>query len=279
MKRLPLILLALVVAMMATTGAASAKTPKTKYHLALGDSLAWGYQQDAEGRIVRSPNGYVNQVFKAARKRTKRLKLVSYGCPGENIKTFVDGNCLGQPLVSVTDTRSQWVKAARFLKKNRKRTALITLSLGANEFTPCAAGASVDIGCVLTGLDRLKAELPEVAGMLRKAAGPRVRIVTHDLFNPYLALARQGGSYAALAFGSLQLVRSVNDAIRASVAPQKIRVAAVAAAFDTFDETVAVDRICALTQNCLPAPQGNIHPNDAGYTVMARAFKKVLRLR
>ena len=107
MKRLGLLIVGLALLAPAT---ADAKT-KTTYYVALGDSLAWGYQQDASGTIVRSPNAYVNQVFKTARKAQKKLKLVNYGCPGENLKTFTEGNCLGQPLVSTTDTRAQWTKA------------------------------------------------------------------------------------------------------------------------------------------------------------------------
>jgi lysophospholipase L1-like esterase len=272
MRTLPLLVLALAVALFAPAAAQAKKAP-TKYHLALGDSLAWGYEQDATGAIVRSPKGYVNQVYSAARKRTKRLKLVNYGCPGETLTTFTDGGCIGQPLVSLNDTRPQWTKAAAFLKKHRKRVSLITISIGANEFTFCAKGDSVDIACIGAGLERLKAILPVVAKKLRKAAGRKVRIVTHDLYNPYLALALRGGEYATLAYASVAIQQQVNQIIRTSVAPAKLKVAPVAAAFGSDVETV-----CALTQACLPKPQGNIHPNDAGYTAIAKAFRKTLKL-
>src|SRR4051812_15706376 len=89
MKKL-LILLGLVALLAPSTASAKAKT---SYYLALGDSLAAGYQQDAAGKPVFSPNSYVNQVFRAAHKRNHRLKLVNLGCPGESIETFTAGLC------------------------------------------------------------------------------------------------------------------------------------------------------------------------------------------
>jgi hypothetical protein len=52
-----------------------------------------------------------------------------------------------------------------------------------------------------------------------------------------------------------------------------MKVAAVAAGFNGTDP---VQKVCELTQACLPAPQANIHPNDAGYTVIANAIRKLL---
>jgi lysophospholipase L1-like esterase len=289
MKKLSPLLVLLAIALLAPTGA-EAKAKPTKYYLALGDSLAWGYEQDAAGKVVRSPNSYVNQVYKAARKRTKKLKLVNYGCPGENLKTFVDGGCIGQPLVSTYDTRSQWTKAAAFLKKHRKQTKLITISIGANEFTPCAAGGSIDIACIGLGVQRLEAGLPAVLKKVRHAAGKKVKIVTHDLYNPYLALALRGGSYATLAYGSVEIQKGVNATIRAAAKAAKIATASVTTPFQSEDLTdqttlagqqvpVAVAKVCELTQICLPAPQGNIHPNDAGYAVIAKAIEKAARIK
>ena len=78
--------------------------------------------------------------------------------------------------------------------------------------------------------------------------------------------------------------------IRNAVTQYKFKVAKVSAAFaseNLDDQTtlngqtfpVAVANVCALTQQCLPAPQANIHPNDAGYTVIAKAIKTVLKLK
>jgi hypothetical protein len=39
-----------------------------------------------------------------------------------------------------------------------------------------------------------------------------------------------------------------------------------------------VENVCTFTQQCLAAPQGNIHPTDPGYALLGKAFKKVLGL-
>src|SRR2546426_3768298 len=69
------------------------------YYLALGDSIAYGFQP-AKARAGLPPSrfntGYVD-VF-AARLRTiaPKLQVVNYGCPGESTKTFIDGGCPGR---------------------------------------------------------------------------------------------------------------------------------------------------------------------------------------
>jgi lysophospholipase L1-like esterase len=294
MRKLTLILLALTVALLGPAGAAQAKTkkskPKTTYYLALGDSLTWGYQKDAAGTAFQSPNSYVKLLYKKAKKHNKKLKLVNLGCPGENLKTFADGGCVGQALSNPEQQRSQMDEALAFLKKHRKQTSFITLSMGANEFTPCAKPTGVDIDCALNGLASLKAKLPPVAKILRKAAGKKVKIATHTQYNPFLALILQGGSYADLGLASSELAKQANVAIKNSVFSSKFLVADVYSAFKSNDLTTMVPfnggsfplgvvKICELTQQCLPAPQGNIHPNDAGYALMAKTFAKVLKIK
>ena len=71
---------------------------------------------------------------------------------------------------------------------------------------------------------------------------------------------------------------------------QKLRIADVAGAFDTYTPfttttalaghgtvPLAVAKICELTWMCAPAPRGpNIHGNASGYQTMARVFAHVL---
>ena len=281
-----MIVLALAAALLVPAAAASAKTT---YYLALGDSLGYGYQEDAAGHAIQTPNSYVQQVYKAARKRHKGLKLVNYSCPGEKTGTFMSGTCPYAAQFKLPAT-SQQSRAVAFLKAHRKATTYITISIGANEFTSCSTAGSVDVTCALNGLSTLQANEPRLLKTLRKAAGRKVKIAINNLYNPYLALYLQGGSYADIALGSNQLIGGINNTIADAARGAKVRLADVAAIFRptdldtmvTFNGSrvpLAVANTCKYLQMCLPAPQGNIHPNDAGYTVMAKAFKKALRIR
>src|SRR4051812_47803807 len=230
MKKPILIALALVVALLAPAAAASAKT---KYYLALGDSLGYGYQQDANGAPTQTPNGYVNQVYKAAKKKTKGLKLVNLSCPGEKTGTFMSGTCPFAAVFGLPAT-SQQSRALKFIKSHRKSLAFVTISIGANEFTSCVKGGDVDIDCALNGLTVLQSNLPKLAKTLRKATGKKVRIAINNLYNPYLALYLKGSDYASLALGSNQLVGGVSDTIRSATKPSKFLVADVAGPFKTL---------------------------------------------
>jgi lysophospholipase L1-like esterase len=273
-----LVLLAAVAAPATASAKEPPKKPQTRYYLALGDSLTAGYQQDPAGAPVFSKQKYVDQVFRRARKRNPKLRLINLGCPGENFRTFRQGGC-PYPLDPGQRTAQQ-KRALALIKKHRGRISFITVSLGNNEFTPCSSGNSVDVTCALAGLESLRKQLPVVARTLRKAAGKNVKIAVHTFYNPYLALALQGGAYRDLALASATLAEQVNIAIRDAVFASRLLIADVAKGFKSQDPDtdVAVGEVCRLTQACLPLPQGNIHPSDAGYTVMAREFIKTLKL-
>ena len=74
-------------------------SPPQSYYLALGDSIAYGFQP-AKAKAGLPPSrfntGYVD-VF-AARLRTiaPKIRVVNYGCPGESTKTFIHGGCPGR---------------------------------------------------------------------------------------------------------------------------------------------------------------------------------------
>ena len=72
----------------------------------------------------------------------------------------------------------------------------------------------------------------------------------------------------------------INDAIESDYAAAGDPVADVESAFSTFDTTLQPDgvpldaeRICQWTWICTA---GNLHPNAAGYAVIARAFQQAL---
>jgi lysophospholipase L1-like esterase len=282
-------LAALAALLVAAAPAAAAK--KNPIYVSLGDSLAWGYTKKADGSVAQSDRDYSNLLAAKARTKKsfgKKLELLKLGCPGEDTATYLNGG-----KCSFTGSKSQAAAANKFIKANRSRIAFVTLSIGANNFTPCTKGVSVDIACVQKGNVGLDRDLPKIYRGLRKAAGSKIKIVTANQYDPYLALYLQGSDYRELALLTVDLAKQINGKIAAAAKATKARllVADVFKAFQTNRLTTmttvngqqiptAVGAICTLTLMCQPPPVGpDIHPTDAGYATLATTFQKTLKIK
>lgn len=292
--RLPLALLTCAILAL-SAGSASAASKKSIY-VSLGDSLAWSYTKTSTGTVAQSEKGYSELLAAKARrnkKYAKRMTLKKFGCPGESTASYLGTSprTIGTA-VPCPFAKSQHADSIAYIKKNRKKIGFITLSIGANNFTPCTtAGGAVDIPCVQRGNEQLDKDLPRIYRELRKAAGRNIPIATHNIYDPYLALYLRGSDYRELALLTVDLIRQIAGKIATFAKPQKIRVADTVAAFKTTQTTqtttvngqpvpVAVAQICAYTFMCQPPPIGpDIHPTDAGYSAFMTAFAKALKIK
>ncbi len=270
-------------AALAATGHHRTVTPS--YYLALGDSLARGAQPNAKGTTLPTDQGYANDIFAARRHHTKGLTLKELGCLGETTTTMIKGHCPGHTHYA---KGNQLAQAVAFIKTHK--IAFITLDIGANDIDGCVQNGTVDSSCLKAGLDAVKANVPKIAKALRKAAGRRTPIVAMTYYDPFLADYLEGSSGQSLAGESVLLAKEFNEELTSGFAAGKLKVANVADAFDTdtpFSTTttapglgtvpVSVAQICEHTWMCAPAPVGpNIHANRSGYSVIAKAFEKVL---
>jgi lysophospholipase L1-like esterase len=293
MKPLSLALLAgaLLLAFFASSASAATKKP---IYVSLGDSLAWSYTKTPAGAVAQSKKGYTELVAAKARKSKKygrKLVLKRFGCPGETTTSYLTGDVTTRVGGRECNfAKSQSSDALAYLKKNRKRLGFVTLSIGANNFTPCTAGGNVDVACVQRGNETLDKDLPKIYAAIRKAAGSKAKIVVLNNYDPYLALYLRGGDYRELALLTVDLVRQVAAKIATFASREKIKVADTVASFKTtqLQQTttvngqaipVAVAQICAYTFMCQPAPVGpDIHPTDAGYAAIATTIAKVLKI-
>src|SRR5207302_4600586 len=83
----------------ARSAAAQARSARTRYYLALGDSLAQGMQPEAAGITVDTDQGYADQLYAIERQRIRALKLVKLGCGGETTSSFLSGRGNPDPLI------------------------------------------------------------------------------------------------------------------------------------------------------------------------------------
>lgn len=278
-----------------SASAAQASSPPARYYLALGDSLSVGFQPNAKGVGRETRQGYDQILYARAHRRLKNLQLVELGCPGDSTTSMLTGKGNEKNARAFHCDRqggSQLAAAVRFLKAHHRRgeVPLITIDIGANDVDGCASEPSAGkiFACVSKGETSIKKNTPKILGALRRAAPAGTRFAAMNLYDPILAYALSSDSgKRQLAQISLALVRQVNNYIDSASRHAHFKLADVAGAFKTYDQTpvsyhggqVATDvvEICKLTWMCAPSPVGpNIHANPTGYKTIAGAFEKVL---
>lgn len=249
------------------------------WYLALGDSLAAGYQPigDPENDH-RTRASYPDQLWLMARQSYPNLQLRNLGCPGENTET-----------IRIAGDRcpyghgSQLDEALAFIEAHGDELAFISIDIGFNDF-PCSDGLS----CLFPGIENIKARLPGILAEL-KAAAPGVPIVGMNIYDPFLTLWLDGDE--TLSRQSVVAIELINQALGGVYAEAGIPVADVEAAFaiDDWDTLVPmaghgdvprnVALLCERTWQCHGPPLGpDRHANVLGFRAMAEAFAHELGL-
>jgi len=129
---------AAIVILSATPAAAQADPPR-QFYLALGDSIAYGYQA-SKHRAGLPPSafntGYVDVFAEHLRQIQPAIAVVNYSCPGETTKSFIKGPCLwstfGEQLHDPF-LGSQLDAAVEFLSAHPGAVSPITLTLWGND--------------------------------------------------------------------------------------------------------------------------------------------------
>jgi lysophospholipase L1-like esterase len=244
------------------------------FTLALGDSLAFGYQAH---KVAANPLdlaqfhtgfAFVFAQRVAATSAGKSASLLNLGCPGETTTSFLNGPCAyhaaGLPL-HLNYTGSQMAFAEALLAANRGRINPILVSLGANDvltligvcpgLTPtCVAGQLPGI------LQTVGANLDQVLARLRGAARD-AEIIVLQVYNP-LEVAFPGSNSNVLAIALNQVIGSVATAHGARVAN----------AFPAFNQAAPQPQVlCVMTLMCGLGgiPPADIHASDLGYATIA----------
>jgi lysophospholipase L1-like esterase len=275
--------------------AAPAAAPAKQLFVSLGDSYASGYQPGiVPGEGGNTRNGFAYQVPALAARRGYRFRLVNFGCGGATTTSLISAKgcaprALGPGGRAYPD-RTQLAAAVRFLRANRRRTALVTVSIGGNDVTACARTAD-PVACVTSAVTGIKKNVTLIAKRLRRAAGRRVRIVGTTYPDVILgewvngdAASRDLASLSVVAFRAL-----INPALKAAYRTAGARfvdVTAASGAYTPFDQVttlhpygtvpVAVARVCELTYYC---SLRDIHARTDGYALIAKLVARQLPRR
>jgi lysophospholipase L1-like esterase len=253
--------------------------PPKQYYLALGDSLAFGYQQaKIDEQLAKSgtvdpaafTTGYVNDFDQMLSSIRPGIHTVNYGCPGENSTEFLSSpGCPTYPFpLHDGYTASQMGAALAFVRAHPGQVSPITLDIGTNDVgnlvNHCGGYTTASLPCIYAALpgvlDQVGKNLNQIVGTLQEAA-PSSEIIVMEYYNPIAVIP-------SLTSASNAVAGELNGVIAAAALAHRAR---VADAFTPFNlASHEPQTLCTLTLMCSPQP--DIHASDAGYLVIAQQF-------
>lgn len=260
MRRILLTLLVAVSSLLAAAPASHVHADTAPvYYLALGDSLARGYQPNHD-----VTHGYAQDLYHMLVQTTTNLQLVNLGCVDESTDTMLGTNgtyCPSWIYTTGMTTTPQITQAVTFLQTHPGQIKLITIDIGVNDVLR-AIQSGLTLPKVLALARQLSRNLDLIYAQVRQAAGPNVKIVTMTYYNPLIILSDS----ALMKLGAALL----NGIIASAAAKQSMTVAQVYQAFNGAPKPG--DMICKKTWFCSLLHFGDPHPRRSGYTLIADAF-------
>lgn len=253
-------------------------------YVSVGDSYASGYQPTAPRQGSNNRNGFAYQVVDGARAKGYDLRLTNFGCGGATTTSILqEPGCRDEglgPGANQYAPQTQVSAAEAFLRENRGRVALITVSIGGNDVTACGRVPDA-VACVTAAAASIRTNLDSLLKRLRAAAGPSTRIVgiTYPdvILGDYLSpdpAKRRTAELSVVAFRSL-----INPALKAgyeAVDGTFVDVTAASGSYAPLTEKTVLDpygeiptavaQVCRLTYYC---EFGDIHPRTEGYRLIS----------
>lgn len=286
-----------------TAGSARATT-SAPYLLALGDSLAAGYQptDGTTAPPVDPATGYADRGYPSSYAsdlaNERHLRLVDLACPGETTASMTTKPAIGQCTKlykAEFGAPTQIASTKVFLARHQGQVGLVTLDLGANDIDGCISATGFNVLCLLSGQNAVTSELPAIVASIKAMLhvdDPSARFVAMNYYDPFLGVGYSPGGAKGIAAAALSVpATDTFDGHLASIYKHDdVPMANVATAFSTSKTLplityagrrlpLDVADICRWTWMCpLPSSKSspNIHANVVGYRVIAGAFEKVL---
>lgn len=238
------------------------------YYLALGDSLAYGYEPNLDWSHGYAQKWYGNLQSHGARSMT------NYGCPGETSSTFINGGCPYSILDHNPYSGAQLTAAVSFIQAHAGNVSPVSLDIGANDLLPdintsnCTVSStwSSDLAHVDSNLTTII--LPQLTAALTVNGTRSGDLVMMNYYDPYQNLCP----------GDVSYVQQLDAHLASDAAQFGVPIADVFTAFG--GATTPNSHICSYTWMCssykdIHATGGQFLEPGNGYQVITNAFESV----
>lgn len=261
-------------------------------YLALGDSLAFGYQASRVAACAptgcTSPDslfdtGYVNVFASLFGAAYPGVATVNLGCPGETSATLINATnattgCTTYPFAihSNHPGQTQLEAAVHVLQEQGKNVSPATIDIGANDVLAlkngCTTGSVINLACIQNGVPAtyasIQANLDATLDKLRAEGGKTLEIIVVGLYNPlYVPVFFQSGAAAAAATDGL--ANQLNTLMAATAAKYRARFVDPMPTFNPGNGANPTLELGTLN-NLTGIFSGDIHPKDAGYAALGQ---------
>jgi lysophospholipase L1-like esterase len=224
--------------------------PKT-YYLALGDSLAYGYQPD-----FNWDDGYNDDFYAYLQSTDGNLSITNYACPGETSVSFLTNTCPFKFLVKNWYWPSQMQAALNFIAAHPGQVSPVTLDMGANDLLSCFSNGNINQSCAQQAFTNVEQNLPIIYSNLVSALHGQGDLLIMDYYDPYIS------QYPS----TIPYVEQLNQIIQTDAARYGIPVVDIYPQFTS-------GTICSYTWIC--SIFNDVHCNDTGYSVIAGDFEQL----
>lgn len=231
--------------------------PKQKY-LALGDSLAYGYQPNFDYN-----HGYADDFYSNL-KTHGTSALANMGCPAETSNTFINGGCQFSLIRKYPYTGAQLNAAVSYLNSNQGQVSPVTLDIGANDLLPdfnkttCVVSSTFQTDLQTVDNNLTQVILPKLKSALTVNGTVTGDLLLMNYYDPYQNLCPQDVSYT----------QEINQHLAADVSGY----GSIVDIFTPFGgATTPNPNICNYTWMC--SSYSDIHATSTGYSVIANAFE------
>lgn len=229
------------------------------HYLALGDSLAFGFQPDLD-----LDHGYATDFAQNLEQHGSKY-YDNMGCPGETAATMISGNCLYPELRKFPYIGSQLTAAEDYLRILSGQVSPITLDIGANDLLPdinaktCAISPTWSSDLAKVDANLTQTILPGLSAALTVNGQRTGDLLLMNYYDPY-----QNQCPASIPY-----IQQVNQHLAADAQGY----ATVVDVFDAFGGTASPNpNTCNYTWVC--SLFHDIHSTNAGYSTIATAFEQ-----
>ena len=229
-----------------------------KYYLALGDSLAYGFQPDLDFN-----DGYADDFY-ANLKTHGTTSLANMGCPGETSTTMIKGGCKFSVLRKYFYLGPQLSAAVKYLKNRPGLVSPVTLDMGANDLLPdintsnCTISSNFSNDLATLDANLTGTILPQLQSAMTVNGHVTGDLILMNYYDPYQNICPNTVPY----------IQTINS----HLASDMHGFGSIVDVFTAFGGSgVPNHNICTYTWMC--SIFTDIHATTKGYSVIATTFE------